>query len=445
MAIAVLRHVALGRRRTLSVRCQREIYGVDERNITPYGQVFDRNHLPEIFATLAARSQYRRRWQRSSKRIDPIGSQLRGLAMTGVKFGISFTTKFPQPRQRAGQHLHDGTVQVSTGATEMGQGRQREDSAACGRRVRIDVEPRGGHADEHREEYQHVADGRLGRHRSERRGRGRRRAGRSSGGCADLPPADLPRPKWDSPHRRRTCSFDDGSVYDSRRPELRIAFGELCAEARRERVDLGARGFYATPGVDFNRETGQGTPFFYYTQGAAVAEVLVDRFTGELRVPRVDLLMDIGRSINPGVDRGRSSAASSRAWDGSRPRPGLRREGRFAFALADDVQNSRHHRRAADVQLRTVRQQRQRAKRLPQQSRRRAAADAGDCVWAAAKNALDCVSPGRRRELRLPATGEEMLRCLTLAVERQKARRQNVRVAANANSMAAQLTDRRPP
>src|SRR5256714_5631332 len=98
--------------------------------------------------------------------------------------------------------------------------------------------------------------------------------------------------------------FGGAHVLDSRRPDRRIAFGELCAEARRNRVDLGARGFYATPGVDFNRETGQGTPFFYYTQGAAVAEVLVDRFTGELRVPRVDLLIDIGRSINPGVDRG---------------------------------------------------------------------------------------------------------------------------------------------
>ena len=78
-----------------------------------------------------------------------------------------------------------------------------------------------------------------------------------------------------------------------------------CASAaRRDRVDLGARGFYATPGVDFNRETGRGNPFLYYTQGAAAAEVLIDRFTGELTVPRVDLLIDIGRSINPGVDLG---------------------------------------------------------------------------------------------------------------------------------------------
>src|SRR6185436_3837926 len=102
----------------------------------------------------------------------------------------------------------------------------------------------------------------------------------------------------------RHVVFADNAVYDTRRPELRIAFGPLCAEARRERVDLGARGFFATPGIDFNRETGRGTPFFYYTQGAACCEVAIDRFTGELVVRRADLLIDIGRSINPGVDRG---------------------------------------------------------------------------------------------------------------------------------------------
>jgi xanthine dehydrogenase large subunit len=98
--------------------------------------------------------------------------------------------------------------------------------------------------------------------------------------------------------------FDGGFVYDRRNPEQRIPFAALCREARLERVDLGARGFYATPGVDYNRETGRGNPFLYFTQGAAVAEVEIDRFTGALRVVRVDVLIDIGRSINPGVDMG---------------------------------------------------------------------------------------------------------------------------------------------
>src|SRR5262249_6174871 len=98
--------------------------------------------------------------------------------------------------------------------------------------------------------------------------------------------------------------FADGFVFDRRDAGRRLSFRDVVSKAYDRRVDLGARGFYATPGVDFNRETGEGTPFFYYTTGAAVAEVLIDRFTGELRVERVDLLMDLGRMINPAIDRG---------------------------------------------------------------------------------------------------------------------------------------------
>ena len=72
----------------------RNLYGVGERNVTPYGQLFDRNHLPEIFATLAARSQYRKRRDEISQFNATSRTQIRGFAMTGVKFGISFTTSF---------------------------------------------------------------------------------------------------------------------------------------------------------------------------------------------------------------------------------------------------------------------------------------------------------------------------------------------------------------
>jgi xanthine dehydrogenase large subunit len=83
-----------------------------------------------------------------------------------------------------------------------------------------------------------------------------------------------------------------------------LSFKDVVCQAYEHRVSLGERGFYATPGVDFDRDTGRGTPFLYFTNGAACAEVLVDRFTGELRVTRVDLLMDLGRPINPGIDLG---------------------------------------------------------------------------------------------------------------------------------------------
>ena len=75
--------------------------------------------------------------------------------------------------------------------------------------------------------------------------------------------------------------FAAGEVFDPRDPERRMTFAALADRARRERVDLGARGFYATPGIDFDRETGRGSPFYYFTTGAALAQVLIDRCTGD--------------------------------------------------------------------------------------------------------------------------------------------------------------------
>src|SRR5439155_7696890 len=105
-------------------------------------------------------------------------------------------------------------------------------------------------------------------------------------------------------HNPEQIVFRDGKVFDSNNPSTELAFKQVCCEAYEQRINLGARGFYATPGVDFDRETGRGSPFLYFTNGVAASQVLIDRFTGEMRVERVDLLMDIGQSINPGIDRG---------------------------------------------------------------------------------------------------------------------------------------------
>ena len=87
-------------------------------------------------------------------------------------------------------------------------------------------------------------------------------------------------------------------------PDSRLEFRELVQPGLRRSRRPGRAGFYATPGVDFNRETGRGNPFLYFTNGAAVSEVSIDRLTGELSVTRVDILMDLGRSLNPAIDRG---------------------------------------------------------------------------------------------------------------------------------------------
>jgi xanthine dehydrogenase large subunit len=391
----------------------RNIYGVGERNITPYGQVFEKNHLPEIFATLAARSQYRKRRDEIAKLNAASRTEIRGLAMTGVKFGISFTTSFLNQGNALVSVYTDGTVQVSTGATEMGQG--------------VNVKIRQLVADEFAIEVSRVVLMPTSTEKNINTSPTAASAGTDLNGAAAVEACrtikrrlrryaatKLADAKAGLGASASHVQFRDGHVHDSRRPERRIPFGELCADARRARVDLGARGFYATPGVDFNRETGQGTPFFYYTQGAAVAEVLVDRFTGELRVPRVDMLIDIGRSINPGVDRGQviGGFIQGMGW--------VTTEALIYDSKGDLLSHSPTTYKIPAItdvpeifnvatfdnndNVRNV----YRSKAVGEPPLMLAIA-----VWAAAKNALAYVGPSAAAELRLPATGEEMLRCLT--------------------------------
>jgi xanthine dehydrogenase large subunit len=281
----------------------RNVYGVDERNVTPYGQIVRKNHLPEIMSTLAASAQYRERRQAIDEANQSDRLLLRGIAMTPMKFGISFTTKFLNQGNALVNVYTDGTIQVSTGATEMGQG--------------VNTKIRQLVADEFGLAYDRVTLMPTSTEKNPNTSPTAASASTDLNGTAAVRACHTLKDRLAVLAAQRLASqelgltqapecieFEGGFVFDRRNPAQRIPFGQLCREARLERIDLGARGFYATPGVDFNRETGRGNPFLYYTQGAAVAEVEIDRFTGALRVPRVNLLIDIGRSINPGVDRG---------------------------------------------------------------------------------------------------------------------------------------------
>ena len=410
----------------------RNLYGIGERNTTPFGQLFDRNHLPEIYATLAAKSHYHRRRDEIKQFNRTSRTQLRGLAITGVKFGISFTTKFLNQGNALVNLYTDGTIQVSTGATEMGQG--------------VNVKIRQLVADEFGIEVGRVAVMATSTEKNINTSPTAASAGTDLNGAAAVNACRAIKRRLRQFAAGRLADvaaglsasashvqFREGYVLDTRRPEQRIEFGKLCAEARRERVDLGARGFYATPGVDFNRDTGQGTPFFYFTQGAAVAEVLIDRFTGDLRVPRVDLLIDIGRSINPGVDRGQIVGgfiqgmgwvtAEALVYDANGDLlshspttykiPAITDVPEvFNVATFDNNDNVRNVYRSKAVGEPPLM--------------------LGVAVWAAAKDALSYLSNEAAAELRLPATGEEVLRCITLAPD---TRVRGV-VAASANGEA---------
>jgi xanthine dehydrogenase large subunit len=402
----------------------RNLYGVGERNVTPYGQLFDRNHLPEIYATLAAKSHYRKCREEVARFNAESRTQLRGLAMTGVKFGISFTTSFLNQGNAMVNLYTDGTVQVSTGATEMGQG--------------VNIKIRQLVADEFAIDVDRVLLMPTSTEKNNNTSPTAASAGTDLNGAAAVRAAKTIKRRLKQFAARRFFAdgerglsvsathvqFRDNHIFDARRPQVRIPFGQLCAEARRARIDLGARGFYATPGVDFNRETGQGAPFFYYTQGAAVAEVLIDRFTGDLRVPRVDLLIDIGRSINPGVDRGQIVGgfiqgmgwvtAEALVYD-ERGELLSHSPTTYKIPVITDVPEVFH---VATFDNNDNVRNVYRSKAVGEPPLMLAIA-----VWAAVKNALSHASPGVESQLRLPATGEEILRCLTLVAERTNSSR----------------------
>jgi xanthine dehydrogenase large subunit len=103
--------------------------------------------------------------------------------------------------------------------------------------------------------------------------------------------------------------FENGFVFDEKKPNEKITLTELLTEAYLNRQSLSQQGFYRYPGIHFNKLTGQGHPFFYFTNGVACSEVSIDRFTGEVKILRTDLVMDLGRPINEAIDMGQVTGA----------------------------------------------------------------------------------------------------------------------------------------
>jgi xanthine dehydrogenase large subunit len=282
---------------------RRNCYGVGERNVTPCGQVVQDNTLPVLFERLAQTADYKARLAAVRAFNAEARSWLRGISLVPVKFGISFTRRTLNQANALVNIYLDGTVQVSTGGTEMGQGlytkiRQLVADQFALPAECVSVMPTSTEKNNNTSPTAASASTDLNGTAAVRacavlRQRLADVAARHLGSAEDgLEPSPL--------HVR----FEAGRVFDCRRPGVSLGFPELVGLAYEQRVSLGERGFYATPGVDFNRETGKGNPFLYYTNGCAAAEVLIDRLTGDVKVTRVDVLLDLGRSINPAIDRG---------------------------------------------------------------------------------------------------------------------------------------------
>ncbi len=220
----------------------------------------------------------------------------RGIAITPVKFGISFTTAFFNQAGALVLIYQDGSVQVNHGGTEMGQGLttkiQQIAADALGlerRSIRV-MSTRTDKVPNTSATAASTGSDLNGAAVHEACTKLRARLAEVAARLLDAAPDEI-------------C-FERGELHRQGRDEQRIAFPKVVARAYLDRVQLFASGHYATPGIHFDEERGRGEPFHYFCFGAAVSEVEVDGETGEYRLLRVDLLADAGNSLSPMIDLG---------------------------------------------------------------------------------------------------------------------------------------------
>lgn len=389
-------------------------YGVDERNVTHYGQTLEQNTLPQLFDQLTVSSDYKARRAQIDAFNASSKTHLKGLALTAVKFGISFTNKFLNQANALVNVYQDGTIQVSTGATEMGQGVNTNLKIIVSDEFGIDADQVIVMATS--TEKNNNTSATAASSATDLNGSAAQIACRKiKQGMAMVAAKHFGYTQETTDNAN--IVFANGTVYDAKVPTDKLTFKQLVGMTYRERVSLGERGHYATPSIHFDWNIGQGSPFLYFTNGVAAAEVLVDRFTGELKVARVDILMDIGKSLNPGINRGQIIGAffQGMGWltledlrystkgvllshsPTTYKVPGvydLPRVFNVDVIDNDNTVNVRGTKAVGEPPLLL-----------------------GISVWAAVKNALSYVSGSRLPALNTPASGEEILYRLTMFEE----------------------------
>jgi len=283
-------------------------YGTGSDNVTHYGQTVERNHLQLIYDRLMASSAYRQR----RKEIDTFNRQhefsKKGLALSPVKFGISFTTSF---LNQAGALIHiyqDGTVLVSHGGTEMGQGLNTKILQIAAAELGVELR---------RIKLSSTDTSKVPNTSATAASTGSDLNGMAVKNAADKLKARMAayladyfnEQNKDSASQAGNIRFADEIIFDEKNPRRKITFAEAVPLCYLNQVSLSATGFYRTPDIHFDRQAGQGKPFHYYSFGMAVSEVEVDILTGDIHLLRTDILHDVGDSLNPAIDRGQIEGA----------------------------------------------------------------------------------------------------------------------------------------
>ncbi|MCX7324602.1 MAG: xanthine dehydrogenase molybdopterin binding subunit [Hyphomicrobiales bacterium] len=263
-------------------------------DITPYGQkVSELDTMHALLVMLEKTSDYRARRDEVTAFNARSRFIKRGLALTPVKFGISFTLK---QLNQAGALVHvyqDGSIQLNHGGTEMGQGLYQKVAQVVAEEFGVDIV---------RVRITATTTEKVPNTGPTAASSGtdlNARAALNAAQAIKARMADYAASLWNCP--AAAISFRDDRVFHGNDS---LGFGELAKKAHLDRVHLSATGFYATPGITWDRAKKHGNPFLYFSFGAACAEVEIDTLTGENRARRVDILHDVGKSLNPAIDIG---------------------------------------------------------------------------------------------------------------------------------------------
>lgn len=313
----------------------------NDRNKTHYNQLVKNNVLESLLEKLKTSGDYQTKRQEVEKYNSENHSKLKGLSLTPVKFGISFTTRFLNQANAMVIIHQDGSLQVATGATEMGQGVNTRIAQLLASELGIplgDIRLMPTRTDKNANTSPTAASTgtdlngaaallalrkikyRLSQLASQLLKIPEEKWARNTAGLGSQPEIQVdPMPEVNDPNEGADWKsgvatyfdmiFEEGNVYSQKEPKKKISFSDLVVEAYLNRVSLSDYAFYKIPGIEFNKLEGKGDAFLYFTQGAALNEVAIERDTGEVKILSTKILMDLGRPINKDLDLGQVSGA----------------------------------------------------------------------------------------------------------------------------------------
>jgi xanthine dehydrogenase molybdopterin binding subunit len=278
-------------------------YGIETNDITHYGQKIENNRLSVIYNQLMKSSEYYKR--RSEVIVFNASHEFikKGLACTPVKFGISFTTTYLNQAGALVNVYTDGTILVNHGGTEMGQGLHTKIQQIAASEFGVSL----GRVKVNATNTSKVPNTSATAASS----------GTDLNGAAVKNAIDILKSRIaeemakvfleknpGNPTIQNNILFQEDNIFDSAHPERSMKFDEVMNLMRLRQISLSSTGYYHTPEIGWDKQKGWGKPFYYYSFGMCVSEILLDILTGRHTLLRVDILHDAGKSLNPLIDRG---------------------------------------------------------------------------------------------------------------------------------------------